>query len=118
MRRKRAGLIKEDGYVAYLRMVMVKGYTYFRLVESFRQEGKVKQRILKNYHNIRPSDSELMADMEAAKQGVIMSKGRNSTTLTIRIPDDIMFKILNQSKESGKTRNEIVVAMLKKAEPC
>ncbi len=38
----------------YLSTVTVKGHKYYRLVESYREDGKVKHRILKNYGRTAP----------------------------------------------------------------
>jgi hypothetical protein len=42
----------------YLSKVTVRGHTYFRLVESYREDGKVKHRILENY-GTHPPDSAM-----------------------------------------------------------
>ncbi len=38
----------------YLSIVTVKGHKYYRLVESYRENGKVKHRILVNYGSTPP----------------------------------------------------------------
>ncbi len=40
--------------MSYLSTVTVKGHKYYRLVESYREDGKVKHRILKNYGRTAP----------------------------------------------------------------
>lgn len=52
--------------MAYLSIVTVKGHKYYRLVESYRENGKVKHRILVNYGSTPPEGISATPEKEVS----------------------------------------------------
>ena len=65
--------------MAYLSTVTVKGHKYYRLVESYREDGKVKHRILKNYGRTAPLG--VSATVVSATKDKVVDKSVSATVV-------------------------------------
>jgi hypothetical protein len=86
----------------YLSKVTVKGHTYYRLVESYRENGKVKHRILENYGTTPPES--VRATVRATPVSATIK--RVSATHTITFTASQWTGIELRAKQKGMTTAE------------
>lgn len=88
----------------YLSIVTVKGHKYYRLVESYRENGKVKHRILVNYGSTPPEGISVSATKRKATDNVALTEKQHA-----RIGKETI-KTVSATKTVGKVESSKVSA--------
>ncbi len=95
--------VERGNSMAYVDKVTVKGHTYYRLVESYREAGKVKHRILRNYGST-PPDQVGATPVSATPRKDVGSTPRKGVSATpIATTVDVQIALQTRARDHGIT---------------
>ena len=101
--------------MAYISVTTVKGNRYYRLVESYKQEGKVKHRIIENYGRTPPpgyvekpvnATNVRATGVSATKVRATKVRATGISAMATTTPTDFQIAVRKWAAESHETPDE------------
>ena len=105
--------------MSFIRVKTVKDAKYYYLVESYRDDGKVKQRILAYYGTTLPSDA-VVPKQVSTTQGTVVPKQVSTTQVSttqdiITLPDTVLLTAIRRAIAKGLSLSSYISWLLSRS---